>query len=567
LLNAALGTIFGISALFSQSQNWWRTNGNTPQSTDFLGTTNYSPLIIKTNNVERLRIAPNGFIGIANSNPQYPLDVNGRTKLRFNVYCDSLLYSSNLVVNNSIQTSTIDAQVYLVNGTPAVFSQWTTFSPNSIAFNGDVYVNTLNAQSGISIGNFKFKNGSLPPQRDTIRSDRMVTFIADKSIEFKADTVRFSDKVGIGKQPTAALDVNGDVAISGTMKLGNIPLSTDSVANIVVVDNAGNLRTIGLPPPVVCPQPISSAFWHVGGNKLDPFGCNLIGSTNGADISIITNGSNRINITADGRIGFNISAPPQAPSNFIDPVIYEFNGSVSIRNDGNAGLFFGRDNLIGSGKVAEFYGEWGIQYVKTSDNNNQGGGLNFWKPYQSTGANGNGFLWLGDNGNVGIGTTNPVCGLEIKPTVNTSGLCVETNHSIDYGYVIYAKANRPLTKVFGASLNNTENFVVYADGTVFGREVNVQVGPFNHPDYVFEPSYKNKMLPIKELEKYLMKEKHLPGMPSAKELKEKGYYSLGELFQKHLEKTEELYLYIIELQKQIDGLKKENEELKKKIKN
>ncbi|HPQ08824.1 MAG TPA: hypothetical protein PK995_06315, partial [Bacteroidia bacterium] len=49
LLNAALGTIFGISALFSQSQNWWRTNGNTPQSTDFLGTSNNSPLIIKTN--------------------------------------------------------------------------------------------------------------------------------------------------------------------------------------------------------------------------------------------------------------------------------------------------------------------------------------------------------------------------------------------------------------------------------------------------------------------------------------------------------------------------------------
>jgi hypothetical protein len=521
LLNAALGTIFGISALFSQSQNWWRTNGNTPQSTDFLGTSNNSPLIIKTNNLERLRIAPNGFIGISNANPQYPLDVNGRTKLRFNVYCDSLLYSSNLVVNNSIQTSTIDAHVYLVNGSPAVFSQWTTLSPNSIAFNGDVYVNTLNAQSGISIGNFKFKNGALPPQRDTIRSDKMVSFVADKSIEFRADTVRFADKVGIGKQPTAALDVNGDVAISGTMKVGNLPISTDSVANIVVVDNAGNLKTLavtlagpGNPPPPFCPPPISSAFWYVGGNILNPLGCNVIGSGNAADISIITNGARRINITADGRIGFNISAPPQI-TGYIDPVAYEFNGSVSIRDSGNASLFFGRDNLTGSGTVAEFYGEWGIQYVKTSDNNNQGGGLNFWKPFQSTGANGNGFLWLGDNGNVGIGCTNP-------------------------------------------------QYLLDVNGTLRAKEVRVKI---TGCDFVFEDNY--SLASWKERKKEVLQSKHLPNIPNVKGEKD---VNSSELLQGIWRNTEEheLYLYqlfeaIEKLQKEVEQLKKENEMLKRKL--
>ncbi len=100
LIIAALGTIFSVSMMFSQSQNWWRTNGNTPQTTDYLGTSNNSPLIIKTNNVERMRIAPNGFIGIGTTNPQYVLDVNGRTKLRYNVYCDSLLQCSSLKVDN-----------------------------------------------------------------------------------------------------------------------------------------------------------------------------------------------------------------------------------------------------------------------------------------------------------------------------------------------------------------------------------------------------------------------------------------------------------------------------------
>ncbi|GIV26620.1 MAG: hypothetical protein KatS3mg027_0434 [Bacteroidia bacterium] len=245
LMAAVLGIVFSVSNMFSQSQQWWRTNGNTPNSTDFLGTSNNSPLIIKTNNTERLRIDANGRIGIGIANPQYVLDVNGRVKLRFNVYCDSLLQASNLVVNYSIQTATIDAHQYLVNGQPAVFSQWTTISPNAIAFNGDVYVNSLNAQHSISIGNFRFKNGATPTQRDTIRSDRMVSLVAEKSIEFRADTVRFLDRVGIGKHPVVALDVNGDVSVSGGLKVGNLQTSSDSVLKVVVVDNQGNLKTVG----------------------------------------------------------------------------------------------------------------------------------------------------------------------------------------------------------------------------------------------------------------------------------------------------------------------------------
>ena len=52
-------------------------------------------------------------------------------------------------------------------------------------------------------------------------------------------------------------------------------------------------------------------------------------------------------------------------------------------------------------------------------------------------------------------------------------------------------------------------------------------------------------------------------MPSAKEVREKGM-NLGEFQNLVLQKTEEQALYIIDLQKQIDLLKKEIEELKKK---
>jgi hypothetical protein len=512
LINAAFITIvFSVSNALAQSQQWWRTNGNTPNSSDFLGTSNPSPLIIKTNNVERLRIDANGKIGIGIANPQYLLDVNGQSKFRFNVFCDSLLRCSQLVVHQDIQTTTINAQNYLVNGQPAVFSQWTSISPTTIGFNGDVYVKSLNAQDYVSIGSFKFRNGATAPERNTIQSDKMVSFVADKSIEFRADTVRFTDKVGIGKRPVVALDINGDAAVSGTLKIGNLPITNDTMMNIVVADNQGNLKTIGGigTPPIICPYPVSSPFWHVGGNFLSPSSCNVLGSTNSVGFSIISGGANRINLSATGEIGFNTFVP-QAPVNFIDPVKYEFNGSVSIVNGGNASLFFGRQYTTPS-SVASYYGQWGIQYVPADPANNVPvGGLNFWKPYQSTGVNGNYFLFLADNGNVGIGCGNPQYKLEV-------------------------------------------------DGTIRCKEVRVKI---QGCDFVFEKEY--SLMDLEKRKKKVLEEKHLPEVDAAVEMEKEGA-AFGKNFSALLRNVEEHELYLYQLYEKIQALEKENKALKNEI--
>jgi hypothetical protein len=72
------------------------------------------------------------------------------------------------------------------------------------------------------------------------------------------------------------------------------------------------------------------------------------------------------------------------------------------------------------------------------------------------------------------------------------------------------------------------------------------------PDYVFEPDY--RLMPVEELQKYLAREKHLPNMPNADEIKEKGI-KLGEYQMKLLEKIEELTLYTLQQAKTIDGHK------------
>lgn len=67
------------------------------------------------------------------------------------------------------------------------------------------------------------------------------------------------------------------------------------------------------------------------------------------------------------------------------------------------------------------------------------------------------------------------------------------------------------------------------------------------PDYVFEKGYKMQSLP--ELEAYVKENKHLPGVPSAKEM-EKGV-DLSEMNLKLLKKVEELTLHMIEMDKDI----------------
>jgi hypothetical protein len=71
------------------------------------------------------------------------------------------------------------------------------------------------------------------------------------------------------------------------------------------------------------------------------------------------------------------------------------------------------------------------------------------------------------------------------------------------------------------------------------------------PDYVFEKDY--PMLSLGDLEKYILKNKHLPNVPAASEVKKEGL-DLGEMNTKLLQKIEELTLYLIEKDKEIKKL-------------
>lgn len=87
-------------------------------------------------------------------------------------------------------------------------------------------------------------------------------------------------------------------------------------------------------------------------------------------------------------------------------------------------------------------------------------------------------------------------------------------------------------------------------GIINAREVKVSLGAWS--DYVFEPGYKLRNL--SDVEDFILNHGHLPDIPSATSVIEKGV-NLGEMDALLLKKIEELTLYVIKQQKEITALK------------
>lgn len=110
-------------------------------------------------------------------------------------------------------------------------------------------------------------------------------------------------------------------------------------------------------------------------------------------------------------------------------------------------------------------------------------------------------LFIGNNGNIGIGTESP----DAKLAVN---------------------------------------------GDVHAKEVRIDLTGW--PDYVFEEAY---VLPtIEEVERHINEKGHLINIPSATEVETSGLH-VSDMIKKQQEKIEELTLYIIELNKQLQEVK------------
>ena len=109
-------------------------------------------------------------------------------------------------------------------------------------------------------------------------------------------------------------------------------------------------------------------------------------------------------------------------------------------------------------------------------------------------------------------------------------------------------------------LFRSNNRTVRIDGTVFAKEIDVV--PNVWADNVFKPQYKLKTLP--EIETYIKLNGHLEDIPTESQVKEKGI-NIADMNATLLKKIEEITLLMIEQNKRIENLEKENNALKAKV--
>ncbi|KXX71239.1 hypothetical protein [Flammeovirga sp. SJP92] len=187
---------------------------------------------------------------------------------------------------------------------------------------------------------------------------------------------------------------------------------------------------------------------------------------------------------------------------------------------------------------------------------------------------------LAVTGKVGIGTNAPKSQLFVKQSgeTNTSGLSIQdlATRTINiYGegpsgrqVISTTGTNNPLAFILngteamrmdyrghvGIGTTNLSDFKLSVKGKIRAEEVKVYTG---WADYVFEEDYHLKSL--SEVEAHIKEYKHLPDVPSAKEVEENGV-NVGETEAMLLRKIEELTLYTIEQQKLIE---EQNEKISK----
>ena len=95
-----------------------------------------------------------------------------------------------------------------------------------------------------------------------------------------------------------------------------------------------------------------------------------------------------------------------------------------------------------------------------------------------------------------------------------------------------------------------DGYVLGVHGKMVATEI-VVLTELNWPDYVLKENY--SLPDLKELKNFIQEYNHLPGIPSASEIEQSGL-SIGTLLVKQMEKIEELTLYVLKLQEQIDEM-------------
>ena len=324
-----------------------------------------------------------------------------------------------------------------------------------------------------------------------------------------------------------------------------------------------------------CTTLFAQSYWSMSGNSATT--SNFIGTTNNVALKIKTNNSTRM-IFDDYKTGIGTETPG-ANLHIHSQYLEQIGPGIEPFTEGGRPLIMAYENWFkmttpttGTGDSDGFsikQESLGVT-IRQFENDNlnifgyTGKGLTVLP--EGTVLFGNGGAHATVNiGSFASGTSSSYTAyLGINARRNGSQWTFKNNGSFNGGAVIWGSTNGAIyfatVPSSGASdqvlttdeLKSNVNLMLSSSGILKAKEVQVTLTGW--PDYVCDEGY--KLMSLGETEQYIKENGHLPGVPSAQKVEEEGL-SLGEMNARLMQKVEELTLHVIELQKQIDELKKE----------
>jgi hypothetical protein len=159
----------------------------------------------------------------------------------------------------------------------------------------------------------------------------------------------------------------------------------------------------------------------------------------------------------------------------------------------------------------------------------------------------------GDNARVRIGAGGYTGGIATQTAIDfiqnsASNWQSQIAFSVDNGNTLN-EAMRINPSGYVGIGTQSPSYPLSVNGTIQAKEVLVNTG---WSDYVFDSDY--RLAPLTEVAEYVQEHHHLPEIPSAAEVAEKGI-SVGEIQSKLLAKIEELTLHMIQAEQENRSLK------------